>query len=192
MAAAFINSIILLILKEKNEMNWMNCWWPAAKKSNSSIPSTIDSNFHKFPSIIEVLSLFDSFNYCYNILLVHFNSIKIEFHEQKEKKFNFFCFGEMKWELIEWLPGSSLIDFINGCEQLVIGLTPEQLKSTLSFISLFINSIKKQTHSLLVLLKLFGLWVCWVKKVKLIKVDWIKEWKQMERIDWVDGWGQNI
>ena len=52
--------------------------------------------------------------------------------------------SEMKWELIEWLPGSSLIDFINGCEQLVIGLTPEQLKSTLSFISLYSLSLINQ------------------------------------------------
>ena len=48
-------------------------WWvaAAAKKSNSSIPSIIDFiiiplSFHEIPSIIEVLSLFDSFNYCYN------------------------------------------------------------------------------------------------------------------------------
>ena len=112
MAAAFINSIILLILKEKNEMNWMSCWWPAAKKSNSSIPSTIDSNFHKFPSIIEVLSLFDSFNYCYNNLLILFHQFHSTLHEINETKWKdkFICLwicGMISWSGMElWLASS--------------------------------------------------------------------------------------
>ena len=105
----------------------MFCWWPAAKKSNSSIPSIIDFiiiplSFHEIPSIIEVLSLFDSFNYCYNIIYFHsilFTSIKeMEFNKLKDF---IFLFGEMEW--LDWRKrraAPSLIDFINGCGWLVM------------------------------------------------------------------------
>ena len=57
---------------KRNKENWVS----GGKKSNSSIPSIIDFiiiplSFHEIPSIIEVLSLFDSFNYCYNIIWLH-------------------------------------------------------------------------------------------------------------------------
>ena len=66
---------------KRNKENWVS----GGKKSNSSIPSIIDFiiiplSFHEIPSIIEVLSLFDSFNYCYNIILIPFilHEIKIK------------------------------------------------------------------------------------------------------------------
>ena len=65
------------------------CWAAVIKQLKS-----FNNWFHEIPSIIEVLSLFDSFNYCYNTFL--FN-LFIPFHEMNQSNKN-----ESYWILICW------------------------------------------------------------------------------------------
>ena len=78
---------------KRNKENWVS----GGKKSNSSIPSIIDFiiiplSFHEIPSIIEVLSLFDSFNYCYNTFIFFLSIPQSEMKtNQIKESLLFFC-----------------------------------------------------------------------------------------------------
>ena len=142
----------------REEWNCFCLFFAEPQEPNSSIPSIIDFifiplSFHEIPSIIEVLSLFDSFNYCYNtfIFILSIPQSEMKTNQIKESLL-FFCWiwlNGMQWN------GCAGPSFIN--QRLKIAgswlqvFIPAQLQlhsnSTNSFISL-INSTSLYFSSL--------------------------------------------
>ena len=89
-------SIISSILKERDEMKWEFVEWAGGVIKQLK---SFNNWFHEIPSIIEVLSLFDSFNYCYNTFLFNLFIPFMKWINQIKMKVIEF------WFVDEWMDG---------------------------------------------------------------------------------------